>query len=107
MVEIFAEKQGHRVIFLPVHHPESNPIELVWNTAKGSCARLFSNETTFQDQRNRLEAAFENEITKEYCLKAFEHVRKVEDEYWKTDLILDDDSEQESDQIGVESDYIL
>lgn len=107
MVEVFAEKQGHRVIFLPVHHPELNPIELVWNTAKGSCARLFSNETTFQDQRNRLEAAFENEITKEYCLKTFEHVRKIEDKYWETALILDDDLEQESDQISVEFDYIL
>jgi transposase len=107
MVEIFAEKQGHRVIFLPVHHPESNPIELVWNTAKGSCARLFSNETSFQDQRKRSEAAFESEITKEYCLKTFEHIRKVEDKYWETDLILDDYFDQEIGQIGGEFDYIL
>ncbi len=49
MAEIFAENAGHRVLFLPVHHPELNPIELVWNTAKGYCARLFSNETSFQD----------------------------------------------------------
>jgi hypothetical protein len=41
-----------------VHHPELNPIELVWNTAKGECARLFSNKTSFQDQRMHLEEAF-------------------------------------------------
>lgn len=27
LVEIFAENKGHRVVFLPVHHPELNPIE--------------------------------------------------------------------------------
>ena len=54
MAEIFAENAGHRVLFLPVHHPELNPIELVWNTAKGYCARLFSNETSFQRSTNTL-----------------------------------------------------
>jgi transposase len=28
MVEIVAEEKGHKVLFLPVHHPELNPIEL-------------------------------------------------------------------------------
>ena len=68
MVEIFAENKGHRVLFLPVHHPELNPIELVWNTAKGECARLFSNKTSFQDQRMRLEEAFSNTE----CVNGFE-----------------------------------
>lgn len=26
MVEMFAEQQGHRVLFVPVHHPALNPI---------------------------------------------------------------------------------
>src|SRR5207247_410930 len=28
MVEIVAEEKGHKVLFLPVHHPELNPIKL-------------------------------------------------------------------------------
>ena len=84
-----------------------NVLNLYGIRAKGSCAGLFSDETAFQVQRKQLEAAFEDEIEKEYCLKTFEHVRKVEDKYWKTDLILDDDLEQESEQIEGEFDYIL
>lgn len=107
MVEIFAENEGHRVLFLPVHHPELNPIELVWNTAKGDCARLFSNQTSFKDQRIRLEAAFQNEISEEYCLKTFQHVRDIEEKYWETDLILDEELDQEHGTLDTEIDYIL
>ena len=45
MVEILAEEQGHKVLFLPVHHPEFNPIELVWATVKHYCGTIFSNST--------------------------------------------------------------
>jgi len=34
LVELCAEEQGHKVLFLPVHHPELHPIELVWATVK-------------------------------------------------------------------------
>lgn len=107
MVEIFAENQGHRVLFLPVHHPELNPIELVWNTVKGECARLFSNQTSFQAQRIRLEEAFSNKIDSKYCSEAFRHVRQFEEKYWETDLVLDDELDE---GIGVDEtdfDYIL
>lgn len=107
MVEIFAEKAGHRVLFLPVHHPELNPIELVWNTAKEFCARLFSNETGFKDQRRYLEDAFKKEINSEYCTETFRHVRQIEEKYWKADLILDDELDDVTDCVGPEFDYIL
>jgi len=107
MVEIFAENAGHRILFLPVHHPELNPIELVWNTTKEYCARLFSNETGFQDQRTHLEEAFRKEINSEYCTKAFRHVQQIEKKYWETDLILDDELYDENACVGMESDYIL
>jgi len=29
MVEVCAEEKGHKLLFLPVHHPELNPIELI------------------------------------------------------------------------------
>jgi hypothetical protein len=34
LVEMLAEAEGHKVLFLPVHHPELNPMELVWATVK-------------------------------------------------------------------------
>lgn len=107
MAEILAENAGHRVLFLPVHHPELNPIELVWNTVKEYCARLFSNETSFQDQRTHLEDAFRKEITSEYCTKTFRHVRQIEEKYWEADLILDDELDDENECARAEFDYIL
>ena len=107
MGEIFAEHKGHRVLFLPVHHPELNPIEFVWNTAKGECARLFSNQTSFQDQRMRLEEAFRNKIDSKYCAEAFRHVKQFEEKYWETDLALDEELDEEMELDGIDFDYIL
>ncbi len=107
MVEIFAENKGHRVLFLPVYHPELNPIELVWNTAKGECARLFSNKTSFKDQRIRLEETFRNKIDSEYCSEAFKHVRQFEEKYWEADLVIDDELDDVTELYGINFDYIL
>jgi transposase len=107
MVEMLAGNAGHRVLFLPVHHPELNPSELVWNTGKEYCARLFSHETSFQDQRMHLEEAFRKEITSEYCIKTFRHVRQIEEKYWEADLILDDELDDENECANAEFDYIL
>jgi hypothetical protein len=107
MVEMFAEQKGHRVLFLPVHHPELNPIELVWNTVKGACARQFSHQTSFQDQRIRLEEALSNKIDATYCSEAFRHVKQFEDKYWETDLALDDEFDEGTELDGIDVDYIL
>lgn len=98
MVEILAEEQGHKVLFLPVHHPELNPIELVWATVKNYCGTVFSNSTSFKEQRQHLEESINKDITLEYCTKVYEHVRKIEEKYWTTDLIIDDDIEIEDDE---------
>lgn len=100
MVEIFAEEKGHRVIFLPVRHPELNPIELVWNIAKSHCGELFTNETSFKDQRIHLEEAFKDKINAGYCKKTFEHVKEIEERYWEVDLIFDDELGNETEDLG-------
>ena len=100
MVEIFAEEKGHKVLFLPVHHPELNPIELVWATVKNYCGAVFSNSTSFKEQRQHLEASFKKDITPEYCTKVYEHVQKIEEKYWNTDLIIDDDIEIDDDEFS-------
>lgn len=107
MVEMFAAQQGHRVLFLPVHHPELNPIELVWNTVKGECARQFSHQTSCQDQRIRVEEAVSNTIDAKYCSEAFRHVKQFEDKYWETDLVLDDEFDEGTELDGLDFDYIL
>jgi transposase len=98
MVEILAEEQGHKVLFLPVHHPELNPIELVWATVKHYCGTIFSNSTSFKEQRQHLEESFGRDITPEYCAKVYEHVQHIEERYWNTDLILDEEIEIEDDE---------
>jgi len=98
MVEILAEAQGHKVLFLPVHHPELNPIELVWATVKHYCGTVFSNSTSFKEQRQHLEESFTRDITPEYCAKVYEHGQHIEERYWTTDLIIDEDIELEDDE---------
>jgi len=100
MVEIVAEEKGHKVLFLPVHHPELHPLELVWATGKNSCGAVFSHSTSFTEQRQHLEASFKKDITPEYCTKVYEHVQKIEEKYWNTDLIIDDDIEIEDDEFS-------
>ena len=86
MVEILAEEKGHKVLFLPVHHPELNPIEFVWATVKNYCGTVFSNSTSFKEQRQHLEESINKDITPEYCTKVYEHVQTIEEKYWTTDL---------------------
>jgi hypothetical protein len=74
---------------------------LVWNTAKGECARLFSNKTSFQDQRMHLEEAFSNKIDSKYCSEAFRHVRQFEEKYWEADLALDDELDDGTELYGI------
>ena len=98
MVEILAEEQGHKLLFLPVHHPELNPIELVWATVKHYCGTIFSNSTSFKEQRQHLEESFGRDITPEYCAKVYEHVQHIEELYWNTDLLIDEEIEIEDDE---------
>jgi hypothetical protein len=98
MVEIFAEAKGHKGLFLPVHHPALNPIELVGATGKNYCGAVFSKSTSCKEQRQHLEASFKKDITPEYCTKVYEQVQKIEEKYWNTDLIIDDEIEIEDDE---------
>ena len=40
LITKLAAEQGHQVLILPVHHPELNPIELVWAIAKADRSGL-------------------------------------------------------------------
>ena len=51
IVQKMAESNGHKVLLLPVHHPELNPIEIDWGIVKNECARLYRSGVTFKQVR--------------------------------------------------------
>ena len=67
---------------------------------KNYCGTIFSNNTSFKEQRQHLEESFKRDITPEYCAKVYEHVQKIEERYWNTDLIIDDEIEIEDDELS-------
>lgn len=89
-----ASKYAHNVLFLPVHHPELNPIELAWGVVKNDCAKHFQKTRDWHDVRQYLETAL-NEISSETCEGMYQHVRRREDFFWQIDLELEEISEDE------------
>lgn len=86
-----ATEHGHHVLLLPVHHPELNPIELVWAIVKNECARLLRTGMPFREVRQQLEAALAK-ISATTCHKLYETVQQTEALYWKLDEELDEDT---------------
>jgi transposase len=80
--------KGYKVLFLPVHHPELNPIEYVWAIVKNECGRLLRSGVKFKDVKENLKKAFEK-ISPETCRKLYEKVIIKEEEYWNLDEQLD------------------
>src|SRR6266699_6866871 len=60
--------------------------------------RYCSNSTSFKEQRQHLQESFTRDITPEYCAKVYEHVQHIEERYWTTDLLIDEDIELEDDE---------
>ena len=83
--DVLAGEQGHFVLRLPVRHCELNPIELIWANCKNSVAR---NNSTFKmaDVKVLINAAF-GRITPEVWARCEDHVLKIEENYWRTDLV--------------------
>jgi hypothetical protein len=77
--ELVAAAEGHKVLFLPVHHPEWHPMELGWATVQHDGGTLFAKSTSFREQRQPLEASCGRDITPEYCAKVYEHVPHIEE----------------------------
>ena len=88
LVQKMAEQQGHKVLLLPVHHPELNPIETIWAIVKNECGKLLRQGIQFKEVREHLEAAFYH-ITPETCQGLYDKIQEKEDEYWLADVELD------------------
>lgn len=92
IVQKFAEQKGHKVLLLPVHHPELNPIETIWAIVKNECGKLLRQGIQFKEVRKHLEIAFSH-ITAETCSGLYDKIRKKEDEYWLADIELESTDE--------------
>jgi len=73
LVQKMAELQSHKVLLLPVHHPELNPIETIWAIVKNECGKLLRQGIPFQEVRKHLEIAFQN-ITSETCQGLYDKI---------------------------------
>ncbi len=89
IVQKIAEKRGYKVLILPVHHPELNPIELVWGIVKNGCGRMLREGVKFKEVRNHLENALNN-ISSDTCRKLYQKIMQKEEEYWTVDVEMDD-----------------
>lgn len=58
---------------------------------KNHCGTVFSNDTSFNEQRQHLEDSLRNDITPAYCAKVYEHGQKIEETYWESDLMMDEE----------------
>ena len=87
VVDKIAKKYGMEVLRSPPYHCELNAIELIWAEEKNFVARenkemtIEHVETLFRKRRE--------EIGAETCKTCIKHARFVEEEYWKTDRIMD------------------
>ncbi len=88
IVQKEAHKNGHELLILPVHHPELNPIELVWAYVKNECAKKLRNDLTFTEVLENLKESFNN-LSGQMCQNFYKHVIKTEKELWTLDLELD------------------
>lgn len=98
VVQKDARQKGHQLLILPVHHPELNPIELVWAVVKNQCAKKLRNGLSFKEVLANLQDAFDN-FPEQTCQSIYEHVREIEGKFWEVDLELDQIEDLESKSI--------
>jgi hypothetical protein len=53
-----------------------------------------------KDQREHLEESFKKDLTPDHCQNVYKHVQAIEEKYWQTDLMFDDDIEIEDDELS-------
>ncbi|XP_046666826.1 uncharacterized protein LOC124358567 [Homalodisca vitripennis] len=92
IIDDLARKAGHKVVRLPPYHCHFNSIELIWAQVKGYVARnnkLF----TFTETKRLTMEGIEN-VTSAEWKKVVEHTKKVIDESWNKEGIIEQDVEQ-------------
>lgn len=85
-IDEIAAVYGHKVLRTPPYHPELQPIETCWGVTKNHVAR--NCDFTVKNLIKQLDCGF-NKVTEKTCTKIIQKVRKVEDDFWATDIKMD------------------
>lgn len=91
-IDDLAEKHGHKVLRLPPYHCHFNPIELIWAQVKGFVARNNKHFTSTDMERLILEGV--SNVTIDNWRNAVTHTKKIIDDAWNTEGILEEAVEQ-------------
>lgn len=83
-----AKSKGHEVLRLPPYHCQFNAIELIWANVKGRVARRNTSFTISEVERLARDAI--QEITSEDWKKAIEHTKKIIEEAWHKEGVLEE-----------------
>ena len=75
-----------KVLRTPPYHPELQPIETCWGVVKNHVAR--NCDFTVKNLIKQLDCGFKK-VTATTCEKIIKKVRKIEDEFWATDIKMD------------------
>ena len=86
-IDEIAAAHGHKVLRTPPYHPELQPIETCWGVVKNHMARFC--DFTMKNLTKQLDNGF-NKVSSKTCTKLIEKIRKLEDEFWVSDMKMDE-----------------
>lgn len=87
-MDVILKEQGRTVLYLPLHHPELNPIQLVWADIKSELLQKHAKSDLPEKERALEELLFG--YSHEKWQKCDSHVQTVEDEYLKNERLSDE-----------------
>jgi len=82
-VDEIAAAHGHKVLRTPPYHPELQPIETCWGVVKNYMARHC--DFTMKNLTKQLDSGF-GSVSAKTCKKIIAKVRKIEDDFWESDI---------------------
>jgi len=85
-IDEIAANYGHKVLRTPPYHPELQPIEICWGVVKNHVAR--NCDFTMKNLTNQLDNGFDK-VTTKTCVAIISKIRKIEDEFWTSDIKMD------------------
>ena len=86
ILDEIAAEYGHEILRTPPYHPELQPIETCWAVVKNQIGRTC--DFTMANLLAQLEDAF-GCVTAKTCSGLIKKIRKVEDKFWKEDVLMD------------------
>ena len=89
IVESIAKNAGHETLRLPPHHCELNPIEMVWRVLKNYVATENKDMTLKSVEELFRKRHAELKDQPEFWKKCVEKVKRIEEDYRKSDISVD------------------